>query len=266
QQARLKYTIDRLGLEEFTRLLHQYAGKTLGAPKNIKPRTQPDYLGWHKQAQDGLWYVGAWVENGRVKDFDGSFQFRSGLRKIVETFKPSIRLTGHHNVIIANIKESDKAAVQAMLDEYKIPTDKGISRVRRLEMACPALPLCGLALSEAERVMPNIIEGIEKLGHGDADVMIRMTGCPNSCARPETAEIGIIGRGPNKCNICTGGDRLGTRMNRPVFENLTTDQLAPYIGAMLDAWKQGRTNGESFGDWAAAKSDEELTALAAPAG
>jgi sulfite reductase (ferredoxin) len=266
QQARLKYTIDRLGLEEFTRLLHQYAGKTLGAPKNIKPRTQPDYLGWHKQAQDGLWYVGAWVENGRVKDFDGSFQFRSGLRKIVETFKPSVRLTPHHNIILANIKESDKAAVQAMLDEYKIPTDKGISRVRRLEMACPALPLCGLALSEAERVMPNIIEGIEKLGHGDADVMIRMTGCPNSCARPETAEIGIIGRGPNKYNIYTGGDRLGTRMNRPVFENLTTDQLAPYIGAMLDAWKQGRTNGESFGDWAAAKTDEELTALAAPAG
>ncbi len=264
-QARLKYTIDRLGVEEFTRLVHQYAGKELGAPRGIKVRTQPDYLGWHRQAQDGLWYVGAWVENGRVKDFEGSFRFRSGLRKIVEAFRPSIRLTPHHNVIIANIKDADKAAVQAMLDEHGIPTDKGISPVRRLEMACPALPLCGLALSEAERVMPEVIGGIEKLGHGEDHVMIRMTGCPNSCARPETAEIGIIGRGPNKYNLYAGGDRLGTRMNRLVAEGVTTAELAPRIAAMLSAWQGAGANGQSFGDWSAAKSDEELTALAGKA-
>jgi sulfite reductase beta subunit-like hemoprotein len=262
-QARLKYTVDRLGVEEFTRLVHQYAGKTLGAPKGVKPRAQPDYLGWHRQAQDGLWYVGVWVENGRVKDFPGSYEFRSGLRRIVESFKPSVRLTPHHNIILANIREEEKAAVQALLDQHKIPTDKGINPIRRLEMACPALPLCGLALAEAERSFPALIEGIEKLGHGTNEIVIRMTGCPNSCARPETAEIGIIGRGPNKYNLYAGGDRLGTRMNRLVAENVTTETLPSRIASMIAAWKGSRSNGQTFGDWSHSKSDEELASLVA---
>lgn len=260
-QARLKYTVDRLGLDEFRRLVGEYAGiDPLPEPKNVRPKDQPDYLGWHKQAQKGLNYVGVWVENGRVKDFEGSFRFRSGLRAIVERFKPSIRLTGHHNVVIANIRDEDVEAVQAMLDEYGIPTDRNIEAIRRHEMACPALPLCGLALSEAEREMPRYMEALTALGHADDDVVIRMTGCPNSCARPETAEIGIIGRGPNKYNFYVGGDRLGTRMNALLKENLTGEQLAPFTAKLLAQWRTGRTNGESFGDWANAQGTEALLA------
>lgn len=257
--SRLKYTIDRMGLAEFKKAVEAHVGRSLPEPVNVKPLAQPDYLGWHPQKQAGLNYVGIWVENGRIKDFENSFQFKTGLRKIVDRFQPSIRLTAHHNIVLANIRDEDKAGVQALLDEYKIPTDKGISPLRRLEMACPALPLCGLALSEAERELPKIIEKIEELGHADANVIIRMTGCPNSCARPETAEIGIIGRGPNKYNLYAGGSPLGTRMNSLIAESVVGDDLAPKIASLLSAWK-AEQNGHvvSFGDWSNQKGVDAL--------
>ncbi len=260
--ARLKYTIDSMGEFAFKKAVEAHIGRPLPEPKNVKPHAQPDYLGWHKQQQEGLNYVGVWVENGRIRDFEGSFQFKTGLRKIVDQFKPSVRLTAHHNIVLANIADADKAAIQALLDEHKIPTDKGISPLRRLEMACPALPLCGLALSEAERELPKIIEKIEELGHADANVIIRMTGCPNSCARPETAEIGIIGRGPNKYNLYAGADPLGTRMNFLIAESVVGEDVAPKICSMLSAWK-AEQNGHrvSFGDWANGKGVEALQQL-----
>jgi len=262
-QARLKYTIDRMGLETFRAKVGEYAGLTpLPAPSNRKPTAQPHYLGWHQQSQAGLNYVGVWVENGRVRDFD-KWRFRTGLRKVVEKFRPSVRLTAHHRVILANIKDADVAAVKAILQEHGIPTGE-VAPIRRLEMACPALPLCGLALSEAERELPNVIDAIEKLGHADADVIIRMTGCPNSCARPETAEIGIIGRGPNKYNLYAGGDRLGTRMNFTIAENVVGPDLAPKISKMLAAWKAERNGGgTTFGEWSHAKGVEALKAMIA---
>lgn len=260
-QARLKYTIDRMGQDAFIAKVHEYAGKALPASRGIKPSAQPDYLGWHKQHQPGMNYVGVWVENGRVKDVDGH-RFRTGLRAVVEKFKPSIRLTGHHNVIFANIADKDVAAVQHMLDEYGLPTDKGIAPLRRREMACPALPLCGLALSEAERALPGVLDEVAKLGHAYDDVVIRMTGCPNSCARPETAELGIIGRGPDKYNVYAGGDRLGTRMNTLVAENVTTADLPKRISALFAAWHADHpNNGVHFGDWANGKGVEALKAI-----
>jgi len=262
-QARLKYTIDRLGLDEFRRLVGEYASMTpLPAARNIVPADQPDYLGWHKQAQPGLNYVGLWIENGRVRDFEGGHLFRTGIRRIVEKYKPSVRLTGHHNMLLANIRDEDVADVKAMLAEYKIPTHEDIAPIRRHEMACPALPLCGLALSEAEREMPRFMDKLVELGCGDDDVVIRMTGCPNSCARPETAEIGLIGRGPGKYNVYTGGDRLGTRMNTLVKENVTDQQLPVVIAAMLSAWRGAGVNGTSFGDWSHAQGVEALASIA----
>lgn len=262
-QARLKYTIDRMGEDEFRAKVVEYVGHEIPAATGVIPSEQPDYLGWHKQAQEGLNYVGVWVENGRVRDFDGGHQFRSGLRRIVETFKPTVRLTPHHNVVLAGIKDSDVDAVKALLAEYNIPTQEGVSKLRRLEMACPALPLCGLALAEAERALPGILEDVEKAGYGSEPVMIRMTGCPNSCARPETAEIGIIGRGPNKYHLYTGGDRLGSRMNTMTLQDLKAEEVAPAICKLIDAWKSGRGDGESFGDWSYRVGTEQLQAVAA---
>lgn len=260
-QARLKYTVDRMGTD-FKKAVEKHVGHDLPEPIGVKPLEQPDYLGWHKQNQDGLNYVGVWIENGRIKDFESSFQFKTGMRQIIEKYKPSVRLTAHHNIVLANIKDEDVDAVQAMLDEFNIPTDKGISFIRRLEMACPALPLCGLALSEAERELPMIIGKIEEAGHGDADVMIRMTGCPNSCARPETAEIGIIGCGPGKYNLYTGGDKLGTRMNELIAERVPTDDLINAINKLISTWKSERNGtGMHFGDWANGKGKDGVLGL-----
>ncbi len=258
QQARLKYTMDQMGTEKFRALVAEYAGFELPEPSGALPTAQPHYLGWAKQSQPGLNYVGVWVENGRVKDFDGKWQFRSGLRKIVERFRPSVRLTAHHNIVLANIRDEDVDAVQALLKEHNIPTDKGVSKLRFLEMACPALPLCGLALAEAERELPSIIDAIEAEGHGNEEVIIRMTGCPNSCARPKTAEIGLIGRGPKKYNVYVGGDKLGTRMNELLVESVAADVVPILISRLLSKWKAERANGEDFGDYSNRIGVEQL--------
>ncbi len=263
KHARLKYLIDDWGFDKFKATLWEYAGREYPAPRGIVPTAQPDYLGWSKQSQPGLNYVGVWVENGRVRDFENGYRFRSGLRAIVEKFKPSVRLTPHHNVIFANIADADVDAVQAMLDEYGIPTDANVSTIRRMEMACPALPLCGLAMAEAERGMPEVMAGIEALGHGDADVIIRMSGCPNNCSRPRSAEIGIVGAGADRYELYTGGDYNGTRLNEPVAEKLPAAQLPGIIGHLFDRWKSDGADGERFGDWSARVGVEAIQALIA---
>lgn len=249
KHARLKYTIDDRGEDWFRDEVLKYAGRDFAPARGIKPHAQPHYLGWHKQIQPGLNYVGVWIENGRIRDFKDGYQFKTALRAIVERYQPDVRLTAHHNIVLANIKDEDVAGVQATLDEYNIPTDKGISMIRRLEMACPALPLCGLAMSESERAMPGIMEAIEAGGHGDADVLIRMSGCPNSCSRPVSAEIGIIGRGRDQYQLLTGGDYLGTRLNQELIPILKGPELPAAIVRLLDMWKAERQADERFGDW-----------------
>lgn len=249
KQARLKYTIDRMGLDAFIHKIYAYAGREFAAPRHIKPYAQPDYLGWSKQIQPGLNYVGVWIENGRIKDFPGGHQFKTGLRAIIDRFRPSVRVTPHHNLILANINDADIDTVQAMLDEYRIPTDKGIATIRRMEMACPALPLCPLAQSESERIMPTFMDGLEKAGHGDADVIIRQTGCPNGCARSSSSEIGIIGKGVGRYVLLTGGEYNGTRLNQILLPTIKDEDIVPTISRLLDLWKAERAEGERFGDW-----------------
>jgi sulfite reductase (ferredoxin) len=260
KHARLKYLVDDWGIDKVREKVFEYAGRRFPGPRGIQPTAQPDYLGWHKQMQAGMNYVGAWIENGRIRDFAGSFRFRTGLREIIGRFRPAVRLTPHHNVILANIRDEDVSEVQALLAKYGIPTDKGISTLRRMEMACPALPLCGLALAEAERAMPDVIRGIEAAGHGDADVVVRMSGCPNNCSRPRSAEIGIVGSGSDRYQLCTGGSHLGTRLCEPLVEKLTQADLAPAISKLLTAWKAERNEGERFGDWSARVGVEALRA------
>jgi sulfite reductase (ferredoxin) len=263
KHARMKYLIDDWGFDVFKAKVWEYAGREYPAPRNVTPTAQPDYLGWSKQIQPGLNYVGAWVENGRIRDFENGYRFRSGLRAIVEKYKPSIRLTPHHNAVLANIADEDIDGVQAMLDEYGIPTDHGVSTLRRMEMACPALPLCGLAIAEAERAMPGMMDALEKMGHGDAEVIIRMSGCPNNCSRPRSAEIGIVGAGADRYELYTGGEYNGTRLCEVVAEKLTSEQLPGIIGSLLDHWNADRTNGERFGDWSARVGVESIQAMIA---
>jgi sulfite reductase beta subunit-like hemoprotein len=249
KHARLKYLIDDWGWEQFRATVFEYAGREYPEPRGITPTDQPDYLGWHKQIQDGLNYVGAWIENGRIRDFADGPKFKTGLRAVAEQFDVDIRCTPHHNIIFANVADAEVDKLQAVLDAHGIPTDKGISTIRRLEMACPALPLCGLAMSEAERAMPGIMEGLEAAGHGDADVLIRISGCPNNCSRPRSAEIGIVGSGADRHVLYVGGCYNGTRFCEPIAEKVPAKDLVAMIAALLDAWKAERNEGERFGDW-----------------
>ena len=258
RHARMKYLIDEMGLDAFRAKVFEYAGREFPPPKGLKPTAQPDYLGWSKQLQPGLNYVGLWVENGRIRDFPGSFQFKSGLRKIIERFKPHIRLTPHHNVILANIRDEDVDAVQRLLDEYRIPADKGISTLRRMEMACPALPTCGLALSEAERFLPSVVADLERDGHGDAEIVLRMSGCPNNCSRPRSAELGVIGCGSGLYTIYTGGEYNGSRLCEMLLDRVSAADVAGVLSALLTAWKEDRSDGERFGDWSFRTGIENL--------
>ncbi|HOF39001.1 MAG TPA: NADPH-dependent assimilatory sulfite reductase hemoprotein subunit [Candidatus Hydrogenedentes bacterium] len=258
RHARMKYLIDDLGIDAFRARVFEYAGRSYPPPRGIKPSAQPDYLGWSRQRQPGLNYVGLWIENGRIRDFPGSFQFRTGLRRIVEQFNPDLRLTPHHNVILANIRDEDAAAIQALLDEYRIPTDTGISTLRRMEMACPALPSCGLALAEAERFLPSVVTDLERAGHGDAELVLRMNGCPNNCARSITAELGVIGCGSGLYTIYTGGGHTGARLGQTFLDRVPAGEVSDVLSALLTVWKEERHRDERFGDWSFRVGTDEL--------
>lgn len=249
KQARLKYTIDRMGLDVFREKVNEYAGRSFDPPRGVKPTAQPDYLGWHKQIQEGLNYVGVWIENGRIRNFENGIQYKTGLRTIIEKYRCDVRVTPHHNLLLVNLRDENIAGVQALLDEYGIPSDQGISTIRRQEMACPALPLCGLAQSEAERALPDVMRGIEEAGYGDLDVTIRMTGCPNGCARSSTSEIGLIGKGPGRYILLVGGDYNGTRLNQTLVAAIAVEDIVPTICRLFDLWKEQAEPGERFGDW-----------------
>lgn len=253
KQARLKYLLDQVGPEWFHEEMVRRSGGRLQAARPIDPARweMRDHLGWHEQRQPGLHYVGIFIENGRIVDKPGD-PMRTKLRAIVEKFRPQVRITPQQNLILANISTKHRKEVDAMLRDGGFQTAVkrgGLSELRRNEMACVALPTCGLALAEAERTLPGLIGQLEGMGHGKERVSIRMSGCPNSCSRPPMAEIGIIGCAPNKYHLYLGGDFEGMRLNRLFEERVPYEELAPRIGGLLRRWKKERDPDEAFGDW-----------------
>ena len=231
KHARMKYLIDDKGLDWFKTELEKRIEFKLEPCKKINAYKACDHLGWNIQ-NNGLWYIGLFVENGRILDTN-SRQIKTGLKEIVEKFEPGIRLTPHQNIILTNVKEENKSKIDEILKKYKIYTKETVSNLRRNSMACPALPTCGLALAEAERALPSVIDELEKEGLGNKSVSIRMSGCPNSCSRPPVAEIGIIGMSANKYNIYTGGTFEGTKLNKIYKENISGETLASEIKTLL---------------------------------
>ena len=252
KHARMKYLIDDKGLDWFKAELEKRVetchGKSALEPyKKIESYKMCDHIGWHKQINN-LWYLGLFIENGRILDTEQR-QIKTGLKEIVEKFEPGIRLTPHQNMILTNIKEENKNKIDEILKKYKIYTKESVSELRRNSMACPALPTCGLALAEAERALPGVIDELEKLGFGNEKVSIRMSGCPNSCSRPPVAEIGIIGMSANKYNIYTGGDFEGTRLNKIYKENILGENIVSEISSLLRTYRSNYNKNESFGDY-----------------
>lgn len=241
RRARWKYTLRRLGLDAVNRELRSRFKIELedGDPQPLGPMRL--HLGWHEQRGGGHYY-GLHVENGRLAGAR-----RRAVREAVEQLGLEVRLTPQQDLLLLGVR--DRAALEGILARHGIAGPEGVSRVRANAMACPAKPTCGLAMTEAETILPSYIDAIEEAGLGDVDAVIRMTGCPNMCARPPTAEIGIYGYGKNDHVILVGGSREGTRLGHVLFPRLPEEQMRPALVGLFRAIREHCPPGRAVGDF-----------------
>ncbi|GEP11422.1 NADPH-dependent assimilatory sulfite reductase hemoprotein subunit [Methylobacterium gnaphalii] len=250
KNARLKYTIERYGLDAFRAEVEKRTGKKLGAPKPFTFDSNGDRYGW-TEGDDGRHHLTLYVPSGRIKDVENGPQFLSGLRRIAEVHEGDFRLTANQNVIIANVPAGKRAEIEALVDEYKLT--KGAGALRRNSMACVALPTCGLALAESERYLPDLISELEEslASHGlqDDEITIRSTGCPNGCARPYIAEIGLVGRGPERYHLYLGAAFDGSRLSKLYKEDVEAKDIKATLDPLFADYAKSRKPGEHFGDF-----------------
>ncbi len=253
KHARLKYVLAEKGVDWFRAELEQRAGVKLGAARPFEFTTQGDLLGWHKQS-DGKYFLGLFVENGRIADFDGC-RLKTALRQVVDQFQPEVRLTASQNLLLVNVDAGHREQVDQLLGAHGLSTANLFSPTRLASMACPAMPTCGLALAESERVMPSILSRIEgvlaELGLEGERLIVRMTGCPNGCTRPYMAELAFVGKAPNKYQIYVGGNEASTRLNGVYKDSVKADDLMGEVRALLARYNLERLAGERFGDFCA---------------
>lgn len=251
KHARLKYTIDDHGIDWFRSEVERYANKPMAPFRPLPAWQHRDYLGWHEQG-DGRLFVGLSIENGRIKDDDRT-RMLSALRAIVAEHAIDLILTPQQNVLLIDIPRTVRPAIEALLAEHGVRAIESISLIERNAMACPALPTCGLALAESERALPGIVDVLEsrlaELGLANEPISIRMTGCPNGCARPTTAEIGIVGVSADRYNISLGGSLNSTRLNSVYREMVPAAEIVAVLEPLFVAFANGRLQGESFGDF-----------------
>ena len=252
KHARLKYVVAERGVEFMRSEVNQRAGITLEPVRSYQFTATNDNYGWHK-ALDGTNFLTLFVETGRVKDA-GSLRQKTGLRRVAEKFSNiEFRLTANQNVIIANVSDSDKAAINALLAEHGVKTENQASILRAAAMACPALPTCGLALAESERMLPGLVDRIDavcaEVGLAGEEIIIRSTGCPNGCARPYMAEIAFVGKAPGRYQLWLGGNASGTRLNTLFKDVLKEPDVEVELRPILARYAKERNTGERFGDW-----------------
>ncbi|MCJ8282312.1 MAG: sulfite reductase, ferredoxin dependent [Rivularia sp. ALOHA_DT_140] len=252
RHARLKYLINDWGVDKFRSKVEEYFGKSVEPFRELPEFKYYDYLGWNPQG-DGNLFLGISIENGRVKD-EGKFQLKTALRKIVEQFNLDIRLTANHNLIFLDIEPDKKQAIEEILQNHGVNSDpEKIEPLVRYAMACPALPTCGLAVTESERAIPGILDRIRKLlnqlGLQKEHFVVRMTGCPNGCARPYMAELGFVGSGPDTYQLWLGGCPNQTRLAQPYMQKLKDEELEKQLEPMFAYFKESRETEESFGDF-----------------
>ena len=253
KHARLKYVLAERGVDWFRSELERRTQLRLEPARPFKFTRQGDLLGWHQQT-NGKFFLGLFVENGRVRDENG-YRLKTGLRQVVERFRPEVRLTASQNVILVNVRAEDRGEIERILQEYGVSPSNPFTPTRLASMACPALPTCGLALAESERALPGLLTQIEKLlvevGLSSEELILRMTGCPNGCARPYTAEVALVGKAPNKYQLYLGGNEASTRLNRLYKDSVKGEDLLPEFRALLTRFREQRLQGERFGDFSA---------------
>ncbi len=255
KQARMKYTIDRLGLVWFVNELKQRLGYALEEPRPFKLERTGDNYGW-KKGTDGKWHLTYFVEGGRVKD-SGEKKLKTALREVAKISDGGFVLTGNQNVILVGVSEKVKTKINTILKKHNVSPDN-ISGLRKNSIACVALPTCPLAYAEAERYLPTLIsklEGsLEKYGLMKDEIVIRMTGCPNGCGRPYLAEIGLIGKSPGYYNLYLGGSFNGNRLNRLYRETISEREILDELDPIFKDYAETREPGEKLGDFVLRKN------------
>jgi sulfite reductase (NADPH) hemoprotein beta-component len=254
KHARLKYVVQERGVDWTRAEIERRAGVTFAPARPFHFTTTHDLIGWHA-AVDGTRFFTLHVENGRIRDTDQQ-RMKTALRRVAERFPHcEFRLTGNQNVILARLAPADQPAVDALLTEHGINTRHQASVLHLAAMACVALPTCGLALAEAERYLPGLVDRLEALlaetGLAGEEIIVRMTGCPNGCARPYTAELAFVGKAPGRYQVWLGGNVAGTRLNRVWKEMVKDAEIEAELRPLFARYRDERQPGERFGDWAA---------------
>lgn len=251
RNARFKYTIDTLGLEVVKAELENRLGFNFLPAKPYTFITNGDSFGWF-QAANGNWFCTLFIEGGRVKDFEG-YPLRKGLREIAKIHKGDFRLTANQNLVLGNIQPDDKPAIETLLHNYGITARLETSLLRKHSLACVALNLCPLANSEAERYLPQLLDKLEeillKYHLQEQPITIRMTGCPNGCARPYLGEIGFVGRAPGKYNLYLGAALNGERLNVLYKEAIDETSILEILDPLLKNYSEKRMPEETFGNF-----------------
>jgi sulfite reductase (ferredoxin) len=262
KRARLKYLIHDRGIDWFRHQVQEYFGTRLAdcTPDDVTEHN--DHMGWDAQG-DGRWFYGFNVENGRLYDSEQR-GWKIALREICDELRPEIRLTAHQSLLFCNIEERDRSKLESMIKRRGLPLVDEISNVRRWSIACVALPTCGLAITESERVLPQVIDSMDKalsdLGLEKEWFTVRMTGCPNGCARPYNADIGLVGKAKGKYTIYVGGSRLGTRLGYIYKDMIPLENIVETLTPLFVAFQRNRNDSEPFGDFCARVGLEGLSA------
>ncbi len=248
KHARLKYVVAERGVAFMQQEVNRRASITLAPAKPYQFNTTADLLGWHK-ATDGKWFLGLFVETGRVKDAQ-----KLALRHVANKFHHvEFRLSANQNVILANCTDSDKAGITEMLHTHGVKTENQATRLHAAAMACPSLPTCGLGLAESERMLPGMVDRVQALcdevGLSNEEIIIRSTGCPNGCARPYMAELAFVGKAPGRYQVWLGGNTSGTRLNRVWKDMMKEADIETELRPVLVRFATERQASERFGDW-----------------
>ena len=249
KHARLKYTIEDRGLDTFRAEVAKRAGVKLQPPRPFTFTSTGDRYGW-SAGKDGSGHLTMFVQNGRLLDNAAAKQL-SAVREIAQVHGGEFRITPNQNLIVSNVPTDKQAGIERIVREAGLLAPW--SGLRRNAMACVALPTCGLALAESERYLPDLVtaldESLSAHGLSGDDIVIRMTGCPNGCARPYLAEIGLVGKGPGRYNLYLGAAYDGSRMNKLYAEDLEHKGILAALDPMFAAFSTGRQKGERFGDF-----------------
>ncbi|MFB4164135.1 assimilatory sulfite reductase (NADPH) hemoprotein subunit [Alteribacillus sp. JSM 102045] len=251
KNARFKYTIDARGLDWLKNELHERLGWELKEQREYHFDNNGDSYGWVK-GTNNRWHLTLFIQNGRIKDTE-DYKLMTGLREIAKVHTGDFRLTPNQNLIISNVTSQKKSKINELVEKYGLSDGKRDSALRRNSMACVAFPTCGLAMAESERYLPSLIDKLEVImeeaGLRDDEITIRMTGCPNGCARPTLGEIGFIGKAPGKYNLYMGAGFAGERLNKLYRENIGEEEILETLRPILFEYAKERNEGEHFGDY-----------------